>query len=446
MAFEVETVTEIEALLGTGVDDDWDFEAIEMAARRMAMRVAARAVEQRLNDDTSDHAGPTLPCACGQSARYADRHGKNFESVLGSLRLERAYYYCELCEEGFCPRDRALGLEGGSLSPGVRRMVGLVGAMVSFEEGHELLHELAGVNVPTKHVERAAEALGREIAVDEKLVVEPPRANEPLAPTLYLGMDGTGVPVRKEELVDRPGKQPDGSAKTREVKLVTIWSAEGRDKKGTPVRDLGSISYSAAIESAAHNDTDLTPSEFAARVEREATRRGFDRAARQAVLGDGARWIWNLTDEHFPYAVQIVDRFHAKQYLSDVAKSIHGAGSDLAQQWARERYDELDAGDIDTVLNALRLHSPKDDEARKCIDYVERNRERMRYPEFRAAGLCTSTGVVEAGCKVAIGTRCKRAGMHWTVAGANAIIALRCCKLSGRFEEFWERRAQRRVA
>ena len=446
MAFEVETVTEIEALLGTGDDDDWDFEAIEMAARRMAMRVAARAVEQRLNDDTSDHAGPTLPCACGQSARYADRHGKNFESVLGSLRLERAYYYCELCEEGFCPRDRALGLEGGSLSPGVRRMVGLVGAMVSFEEGHELLHELAGVNVPTKHVERAAEALGREIAVDEKLVVEPPRANEPLAPTLYLGMDGTGVPVRKEELVDRPGKQPDGSAKTREVKLVTIWSAEGRDKKGTPVRDLGSISYSAAIESAAHKDTDLTPSAFAARVEREATRRGFDRAARQTVLGDGARWIWNLTDEHFPYAVQIVDRFHAKQHLSDVAKSIHGAGSDPAQQWARERYDELDAGDIDAVLNALRLHSPKDDEARKCIDYVERNRERMRYPEFRAAGLCTSTGVVEAGCKVAIGTRCKRAGMHWTVAGANAIIALRCCKLSGRFEEFWERRAQRRVA
>ena len=250
-------------------------------------------------------------------------------------------------------------------------MVGLVGAMVSFEEGHELLHELAGVNVPTKHVERAAEALGREIAVDEKLVVEPPRANEPLAPTLYLGMDGTGVPVRKEELVDRPGKQPDGSAKTREVKLVTIWSAEGRDKKGTPVRDLGSVSYSAAIESAAHKDTDLTPSSRRA-SSGEATRRGFDRAARQAVLGDGARWIWNLTDEHFPYAVQIVDRFHAKQHLSDVAKSIHGAGSDLAQQWARERYDELDAGDIDAVLNALRLHSPKDDEARKCIDYVER--------------------------------------------------------------------------
>ena len=211
------------------------------------------------------------------------------------------------------------------------------------------------------------------------------------------------------------------------------------------MRDEGSISYSAAIESAAQKDTDEVPSEFAARAEREAARRGFERAARQAVLGDGAKWIWILASEHFPDAIQIVDRFHAKQHLSDVAKAIYGAGSDLSEQWAHERHDELDAGDTEAVLCALRVHSPKDDEARKCIDYVDDNRARMRYAEFRAAGLCTSTGVVEAGCKTAIGTRCKRAGMHWTVAGADAIIALRC-KLSRRFEDFWERRAQRRVA
>ena len=130
-------------------------------------------------------------------------------------------------------------------------MVGRVGAMVSFEEGHELLAALAGVDVPTKHVERAAEALGREVSEDERRVVEPPPPAEAVPPTLYLGMDGTGVPIRKEELVDRPGKQPDGSSKTREVKLCTVWSAEGRDEEGTPVRDEGSVSYSAAIESAA---------------------------------------------------------------------------------------------------------------------------------------------------------------------------------------------------
>jgi len=445
-AFEAEIVAEIEALVGTGAVGDWDFEAIETAARRKAMRVAARAVERRINADTSDHAGPTAPCPCGLPARYAGQHDKTFASVLGPLTLSRAYYHCEPCETGFCPRDHALGLQGGSLSPGVLRMVGRVGAMVSFEEGHELLTELAGVDLPTKHIERAAEALGREVAQDERRVVEPPPADESVAPTLYLGMDGTGVPVRKQELVDRAGKQPDGSAKTREVKLCTVWSAEGRDEEGTPVRDEGSISYSAAIESAAQKDTDEVPSEFATRVEREATRRGFGRAARRAVLGDGAKWIWNLASEHFPDAIQIVDRFHAKQHLSDVAKSIYGAGSDLGELWARARHDELDAGDIEAVLNALRVHSPKDDDARKCADYVDGNRARMRYAAFRAAGLCTSTGVVEAGCKTAIGTRCKRAGMHWTVAGADAIIALRCCKLSGRFEDFWERRAEAHAA
>jgi hypothetical protein len=419
-------------------------EAVETAARRSAMRVAATAVQQRINADTSDYGGPTLRCPCGQSAHYAGRHDKSFQSVLGPLSLQRAYYHCAACGSGFCPRDQALGLQGGTLSPGVLRMVARVAAMVSFDEGHQLLGELAGVDVATKHVERAAEALGREVAQDERSVVEPLAVERPVAPTLYLGMDGTGVPVRKEELIDRAGKQPDGSAKTREVKLCTIWSAEGRDEDGQPVRDEGSVSYSAAIESAAQKDTDEVASEFAARVQREATRRGFERASRRVVLGDGAKWIWNLSVEHFPDAIQIVDRFHAKQHLSEVAKSLYGPGSDLGRQWARERHEELDAGGIDAVMRALRVHSPQNDMARKAIDYVGTNRARMRYAEFRAAGLCTSSGVVEAGCKTAIGARCKRTGMHWTVAGAESIIALRCCQLSGRFEDFWERRAQTR--
>lgn len=404
------------------------------------LRLAARAVERRINADVTDHASPTIPCLCGQAARYAGRRSKTFECVLGPLVLKRAYYHCATCETGVCPRDRALGLEGGSLSPAVLRMLGRVGAMVSFEEGHELLAELAGLNVSSKQVEREAEALGREIAEDERHTVELP-PDELVAPTLYLGMDGTGVPMRKDDLVNSAGKQPDGSAKTREVKLATVWSAEARDDKGTPVRDEGSVTYSAAIESAARRDTDAEPSPFASRVEREAVRRGFARSARRVVLGDGAKWIWNLAGEHFPDAIQIVDRFHAKQHLSDVAKSIYAADHDLAEEWAHARYDELDAGNIDAVLCALRSQAPTNVDAGKCVDYIDGNRERMAYARFRAAGLCTSTGVVEAGCKTAIGTRCKRAGMRWSTAGVNAIIALRCCLLSRRFEDFWARRA-----
>ncbi len=387
----------------------------------------------------SDYAGPTFPCSCGKVARYAGRRPKSFETALGEMTLERAYYHCGGCQGGFCPRDRTLGMDGSSLSPAVTRMAGLAASMVSFKEADELMCELAGVFIGTKQVERTAEELGREIAMDEQNAVEP---SVPCAPTMYLGMDGTGVPLRPSELAGRRGKQPDGSAKTREVKLVTVWSAEGRNEEGIPVRDLGSVTYSAAIESAAMHDTDESLSEFGKRVDREARRRGFDRAPRQVVLGDGALWIWNLADELFPGAVQIVDLYHAKAHLSDVGKAVYGADTDLAVKWASQRHEELDDGKLDAVLAALRLHAKVNDEARKCVDYVTRNRHRMCYPQFRAQGLCTSTGVVEAGCKLVIGTRLKRAGMHWTIAGANAIIALRCCKLSGRFEDFWERRAE----
>jgi len=338
-----------------------------------------------------------------------------------------------------------------SLSPAVTRMVGTAAALVSVAESSALLAALAGLAVDAKQVERTAEALGREIAADERQRVVPAGAAE-IAPTLYLGLDGTGVPMRKAELVDRLGKQADGSAKTREVKLCTVWSAEGRDADGVPVRDAGSVSYSAAIESTAARDTDATRSAYAQRVEREAGRRGFDRAGRQAVLGDGAPWIWNLAGEAFPAAVQIVDRFHAKEHLSGVAKVLYGAPNDLGDAWAAARHAELDAGQLHRIVAALAAQSrprrdpPKREAVRKCIGYLWTHRRRMRYPAFRAQGLCTSSAVVEAGCKVAIGTRLKRAGMHWTVRGANAIIALRCCKLSGRFEDFWERRAEHQAA
>jgi len=405
--------------------------------------VAARAVARRLNADTSDHAGPTVRCDCGKAARYAGRRPKTFQTVLGEMTLARAYYHCEACEAGFCPRDQALGLAHTSLSPAATRMVGLAAAMVSFAEGSELMQALAGVPVDAKQVERTAEALGREIAQDERDVVEPEPPGEP---TMYLGMDGTGIPMRASELAGRAGKQPDGSSKTREVKLCTVWTAEARDDEGTPVRDSGSVTYSAAIESAASRDTDEQPSDFAQRVDREGRRRGFDQAPRRVVLGDGAVWIWNLADEQFPGAIQIVDLYHAKGHLWDVAKAIYGAGSDLGEQWAKQRRDELDEGKIDAVLAALQVHAQANHAARKCLDYVTRNQSRMRYPEFRAQGLCVSSGVVEAGCKVAIGTRLKRAGMHWTAAGADAIIALRCCKLSGRFEDFWERHSSAAIA
>ena len=206
-------------------------------------------------------------------------------------------------------------------------MVGVTAAELSFEKSSTLLRELAGLAVGARQVERHAEALGREIADDEREVVAPEPSG---AATLYLGLDGTGVPVRKEETEGRPGKQADGTGRTREVKLSTVWSAEARDKEGRPVRDAGSVSHNAAIESIATRDTDREFAPFVRRVLREIERRGFLDAGRRVLLGDGAPWIWNFAEEHVPDAIQIVDVFHAKQHVFDVAKAVYGPGSDLA--------------------------------------------------------------------------------------------------------------------
>ena len=407
--------------------------------RECALALAARAVERHFNDDRSDHDGPTQPCPCGRAARYAGRRAKTFETVLGALTLARAYYHCPDCGQGFFPRDRALGMARSDLSPGVTRMTGAAAALVSFARASGLLDDLAGVRVNAKHVQRTAEALGREIAALERQGPAEPAA--PPAPTVYLGVDGTGVPVRASETAGRSGQQPDGTARTREAKLVVVWTAEARDAEGRPVRDPGSVTYAAAIESAASRDTDPEPSAFARRMRREAERRGFTVAKRRVILGDGAKWIWRVAAEDYPGAIQIVDLWHAKEKLWEVARALFASDTEQAEAWARARCDDLEQGRLDGLLATLRAHAGTCEAAGQCASYIETNRSRMRYAEFRAQGLCVGSGVVEAGCRTVVG-RLKQAGMHWTVNGANDILALRCCVLSGGYEDFWAQRAE----
>ena len=276
-----EAAREIERLLGADATQTLgDFEAAETAVRTAVLALAARFVAQRLNADHSDQHAAGLPCRCGHTARYVGRRAKTLRTALGAMTLERAYYHCACCRTGFCPRDRTLGIDGTTLSPAATRMTAAAAARVSFKEASTLLDELAGLAVDPKQVERTAEAVGRAIAADERQAVEPEAHR--VKPTLYLGMDGTGIPVRKAETAQRQGKQPDGAAKTREVKLAVAWTAERRHPKtGIPMRDPDSVSYTAAIETAASRDTDREPSPFAQRVCREAERRRFAAADRK---------------------------------------------------------------------------------------------------------------------------------------------------------------------
>lgn len=412
-----------------------DFESLETLVRDTSLRVGAGILESMINSDRCD-CQPTLTHSDGTVMNYAGRREKTLVTVLGDITLKRAYYI-DGNGRGYFPRDEKLGLDKDCLSDGVKRMIGHTASVLSFKESSLMIENLAALHVSVKQVERAAEDLGEEIIRKEKLVIED---GTPCNSTMYLGIDGTGCPVRKEETEGRKGKQPDGSAKTREVKLAVAFSAGSRDKHNKPVRDEGSVTYNAAIESAATGDLDENISDFAYRVERETRRRGFDKAEQQVIIGDGAIWIWNIAGELFPHAIQIIDLYHAKGTISNAAREIFGTESDIGKQWGKECRDELEAGRIDSILKKLEPFLGKCEEADSCRKYLIKNKERLRYPLFRRMGLCTSSGIVESGCKHVIGARVKQSGMHWTVRGANAIIALRCSRLSGRFDDFMAER------
>jgi hypothetical protein len=418
-----------------------DLEAVEMALRAAMHRAGAAALTQLLRFSVPVADQRAIPCPCGHQAHYRELRSRRVLTALGEVEIVRPWYLCSRCHNGQFPVDRELDIEGCDCSPAVRRMQALVGQDSPFDTGKEQLKMLAGLEVTAKSVERTAEAIGADIAQTEQQEVRkivqldlPIVVGEPI-PILYVQMDGTGVPVVRKETEGRKGKTDGQPAHTREAKLGCVFTQTTWDNEGFAIRDPDSTTYTAAIE---------TAEQFGKRLYREAWNRGWSRAVKKVVIGDGAEWIWNLADVHFPGAVQIVDLYHARQHLWDLARSLHPNDPVKQEGWVKVHQQRLDEGKIDQLVVSLRSIGSTNAEVQKKIrteaDYFERNAERLRYPEFRRQHLFVGSGVVEAACRTVIGARLKQSGMFWTVRGANAILALRCCLLNGRFEDYWEAR------
>jgi hypothetical protein len=420
-----------------------DLEAIEMLMRSALHQAGASALAELLLFPEPDQRA--IPCACGQQAHYREMRSKSILTAVGKVKVSRPYFLCPHCHQGQFPADQELDIANTGFSPGVRRMQALVGQDAAFDHGREQMEQLAGLEVTTKSVERVAESIGADIVGREQQEIEravqldlPIILGEPV-PILYIEMDGTGVPVVKKETQGRKGKLDGLPAHTREVKLGCVFTQTCWDDEGFAIRDRGSTTYTGAIENAEH---------FAKRLYVEAWKRGWSRAEKKVVLGDGAEWIWNIAKDHFPGAVQIVDLFHARQHLSELARLLFPADAKRRTQWIglhQKRW--LDKGKIAKLVASLRSIQTSDADLAKKIrndaEYFATNAARMNYPKFRNQHLFVGSGVIEAGCKTVIAQRLKQSGMFWTVQGANAILALRCAHLNGRFEDYWE---DRRVA
>jgi hypothetical protein len=394
------------------------------------LQLSAPAAEQR-----------RIPCPCGHQAVYQELRSKPLLTAVGEVTVSRPYYLCPHCHTGQFPADVELDIEDTESSPGVRRMLATLGHEAAFDHGRQQMKLLAELEVTTKAVERTAEAIGEDIAAREQGEMQramqldlPIIVGEPI-PILYVQVDGTGIPVVKKETVGRQGRTEGQPAHTREAKLGCVFTQTTWDDEGYAIRDPDSTTYAGAIE---------TAEEFGKRIYLEAWKRGWPRAEKKVFMGDGSEWIWNIANLHFPGAIQIVDLFHARQHLWDLARKLYPNQEAEQRRWMMVHQDMLDEGKIEELVSRLRAIDSSSqelaDKIRVEAGYFENNRQRMRYPIFRAQHLFVGTGVIEAGCKALIGSRCKQSGMFWTVRGANAILALRCCQFNGRFEDYWEAR------
>jgi hypothetical protein len=419
-----------------------DLEAAEFYIRSAVLAVGARVLERLLdNVGVGRQARPRL-CARNHLPRKMESSGvreKTVRTVLGPVRFGRSRYVCPECGAVEYPGDALLGVAGTGFSPGARRLMVRAGCRgESFAEAAEDLRLYAALELGAKDVERVAEGVGRLIddwmqrqGAAALMGANPDEDAEEPIPILYVALDGTGAPIRKSELAGVRGKACGGQAKTREVKLGCVFTQTTLDDKGNAVRDKHSTSYAGAIEPSVG---------FGHRLYQEAVRRGLRQAQKVVVLSDGAEYNATIARQHFPQATHVLDFYHGAERLHALIKdnTSHPAQGPFHQ----ECHGLLEAGKIEEMIERLRKALPNNGPRRKAglkrIAYFDQRKQQMRYAQFRAQGLFIGSGVIEAGCKTIIGKRLKQSGMFWSVRGANAIIAARCCLYSGRFEQFWE--------
>jgi hypothetical protein len=380
-------------------------------ARQVGQVIVSAGVQQTAGKESYE--GCSVPCTCGRRAKFLDYRLRWVATLAGAVPVRRAYYYCRHCHQGQSPWDRRQGLTRRQWTPGTKSLVAHCCGRMPFAEAVELLALTTGLQVEVYSAEQIVAEVGEQLRTmqaeeqAQALAGEAPERPGPPAPRLYVGFDGTSGHI------DRAW---------HEIKTGVIYAgtpdAEGLD-------EATDCHYLAAQE---------TAELFGARVYAAAARRGVEQAGELVVIGDGAEWIWNLAAHHYPGATQIVDYWHACEHIWELRKVLYAADSEAGDRWAHEHCRRLKEAGPTSLLRALHRLQPTSAEAQEAVrterGYFARHRRRMQYPEFRARGMMIGSGPVEAACKVVVGHRLKRAGMRWTQAGADAVLAVRCALLN----------------
>lgn len=404
-----ELVAEVAALLDwVGTTEDLDLATAERQVRDRVLAVGAHLLTAGLAARGTGKAGPRLACRCGGAATCEGYRRKEAQTLVGWVRVRRAYYWCAACGHGWCPLDAALGLGRDSHSPGVRRVLGRLGVLVPFAQAAATLAEVAGVQTSPSTLRAVTEAIGarRETELTTATARAWAAGLSPAAGTpparLYVAMDGVRI------------LGTGGEGKEAKIGVVRPEHRRcGEDLVPGPASDVAAFAPAEA---------------FGRRLAVEAHRRGLEDAAEVIVLGDGAEWIWNLATEHYPGATQIVDWYHASERIWELGRARYGEGTPQTARWVDRQLGRLAKGEVAALLAAWRrltcggaAATVRDEQVR----YFTNQASRMAYGRYRVRGLDIGSGLVEGACKHLIGAREKGPGMRWSVPGAQAVANVR---------------------
>lgn len=366
------------------------------------------------------------------------RVGLQVQCLFGSFVICRDYYYHPGKQLGHYPADAALGLEG-AYTPALARLICLEGAdQSSYQQAEEHLRDTGGIEVSARQIQRVVQRVGVEGQAWQARSAVPGSCD---APIMYISADATGVPMRQEELAGRSGKQPDGTAKTRSAYLGCVFTQHRRDEKGRPIRDYDSTTYVST----------MSPLEdFGPMLRQEAIGRGVGQVDQVVLLIDGAPGLENMGHLNFQGATQIVDFYHGAEHAGKVVEAILGSREHPEYKARRSRWvRRLFRNGVENLIQETRqecVGRPQAQVVEDELGYFVRNVERMKYGTFRRQGFFIGSGVIEAGCKTVIGSRCKQSGMFWGEPGAQNILALRCIRSSRRLQDFWKHRLNSQAA
>lgn len=404
-----------------------NLEAVELGLRQALLKDGRQLLENLLEQGC-----PDLPDSTSRPGEKAHpNRSKKVETLFGPIQIRRDYFYSPANRQGRIPLDEALALVDGS-SPGLIRLASRAAARSGYEAASQDLEVLAGVKIDGRQIQRIVQQSGPRVG--QELLQGTCVSQNPI-PIMYLEVDGTGVPMMPEELLGRKGKQPDGSAKTREVKLGCVFTQSTTDPEGQPLRDHQSTTYAGSF----------APAEaFGLKIRNEARRRGIGLARIVVFLGDGAAWVWELARLNFPMALCILDFYHALEHLNELCKTLYADQGNWVTRMQEQWYHQMENDGIENVIASARRRLSQLDPAlqekiEKQIAYFQNNKERMRYKTYRQKGYFYGSGVVEAGCKTVVGQRLKQSGMLWGRPGAENVLELRCALLGNRWNECWNR-------